>query len=82
MATAEGNGSNRASSEAARARRLERINGLFAIRLSYFAWLPTAAAIGLGIAFLVSCEPIWFVLSSVVGLCAVLGWAVWFNVDR
>jgi hypothetical protein len=83
MTNAEDDGSSRASREVSRAWRRERTPGLLAtIRLSYFAWLPTVAAIGLGIAFLVTGEPVWFVLSSVVGLCAALGWAVWFNVDR
>ena len=50
--------------------------------MSYFAWLPTVVAIGLGIAFLVFRAPIWFVLSCAVGLVAFLGWAIWLNVDR
>jgi hypothetical protein len=83
MADAEDDGSRRASSEVARARRPGRPDGLLAaIGLSYFAWLPTIASIALGIGFLVSGEPVWFVLSAVVGLCAFLGWAVWWNVDR
>ena len=83
MANPKGNRSSRALSEAARARRIGRISGLFeTIRVSYFAWLPTLAAIGLGIAFLVFRAPIWFVLSCAVGLVAFLGWAIWFNVDR
>jgi len=52
------------------------------VGLSYFAWLPTVAAMGLGIAFLVFRDPVWVVLSSVVGLFGILSWGVWFNVDK
>lgn len=84
MATnSESNGSNRAPSDVAGASRLKRSDGLLAtIGLSYFAWLPTVVSIGLGIVNLITGELIWFVLSSLVGLGAFLGWLIWFNVDR
>ena len=60
-----------------------KIKGVLeAIRLSYFAWIPSLLSIGIGVGFLVTHQPIFFVLSTLVGMVAGLAWAVWFNVDR
>ena len=53
-----------------------------AIRLSYFAWLPTVASVGIGIVNLITGNPVYFALSTLIGFVAALGWAVWLNVDR
>ena len=83
MTRVEGTRSRDAPAKVAVERRPRRIGDVLeVIRLSYFAWVPTVASIAIGVGFLVTYEPIYFVLSTLVGFIAGLGWAVWFNVDR